>query len=183
VAGSLTVPTIPHLFTTLKVELTRALKGAGSDYFTFSLNGSAALPFINAVGSGPQFAYHKEKLPSSLLLLPVAAPACVCAGAPMSFGDGSAKGKMLAFLKIHRASRLTCHASRLTCHASRVQITHPDKMDWLTMNSVTKTTPHPDKMDWLTMNSVTKTTPHPDKMDWLTMNSVTKITPHPDKME
>lgn len=61
------------------VELSRPFRGAGPDYYSFTLN-SSELPFINAVGSGPQFTYHKSKMPSSLLLLPEAAPACVCAG-------------------------------------------------------------------------------------------------------
>ena len=75
------------------VKLTRSLKGATADYYTFQVDGaSSQLPFINAVGSGPDFAYHKVKAPSMLTLLPVAEPACVCQGKPMPFGDGSCKG-------------------------------------------------------------------------------------------
>jgi len=43
-------------------------------------------------GNGPDFAYHKSKMPSSLTLLATAEPACVCAGKPMPFGDGSCRG-------------------------------------------------------------------------------------------
>ena len=74
------------------VVLTRPLKGKDEDYYSFDVAGTTALPFINAVGSGPAFAYHQAKLPSSLLLLPKTSPACICAGAPMPFGDGSCKG-------------------------------------------------------------------------------------------
>jgi hypothetical protein len=74
------------------VILTRALKGAGPRYFTFSPDGPSRVNFINAVGSGPTFAFHKSKSPSSITLLPVAAPACVCSGSKLSFGDGSCKG-------------------------------------------------------------------------------------------
>lgn len=73
------------------VQMTRPLKGAGADYYTFNIS-ATELPFINAVGSGPQFSYHKSKMPSSLLLLPEGSAACVCAGKPMPFGDGSCRG-------------------------------------------------------------------------------------------
>ena len=42
----------------------------------------------------PDFAYHKSKMPSMLLMLPVSASACVCQGKPMPFGDGSCKGSI-----------------------------------------------------------------------------------------
>ena len=56
------------------------------------MDGPSRIPFIDAVGSGPEFAYHKAKTPSSITLLPVAASACVCSGSKLTFGDGSAKG-------------------------------------------------------------------------------------------
>eukprot|EP00040_Diaphanoeca_grandis_P018294 m.96161 g.96161 ORF g.96161 m.96161 type:complete len:848 (-) comp26871_c0_seq2:157-2700(-) len=77
---------------TRTVVLTRQLKGASVDYYTFDVSGKPALPFINAVGSGPMFAYHKAKLPASLLLLPISSTACVCSGKPMPFGRGACKG-------------------------------------------------------------------------------------------
>ena len=57
------------------VIMTRSLKGSSAEYYTFDVNGPARIPFINAVGSGPAFAYHKAKAPSSITLLPIAAPA------------------------------------------------------------------------------------------------------------
>jgi len=74
------------------VEMTRPLKGASPEYYTFELSGSPHLNFIDAVGSTSTFSYHKSKTPSSLLLLPLSAPACVCAGKPMPFGNGACKG-------------------------------------------------------------------------------------------
>ena len=53
------------------VVLSRAFTGAGPAYFNF--NASAAdptIPFISAVGSGPVLAYHANKAPSMLTLLP-----------------------------------------------------------------------------------------------------------------
>ena len=76
------------------VVVTRPLKGATAEYYSFDVDGPSHMPFIDAVGSGPVFSYHKAKAPSSLLLLPEAAPACVCAGHAMNFGDGSCKGSI-----------------------------------------------------------------------------------------
>ena len=71
------------------VTLTRARKGAGPQYYSFDFDGPSRIPFIDAVGSGPNFAYHKAKTPSAITLLPVAAPACVCSGSKLEFGDGA----------------------------------------------------------------------------------------------
>ena len=77
------------------VTLTRSLKGMTSDYYTFDPTTAAKLNFINAVGSGPMLAYHKNKLPSSISILPVgkSAGACICGTKPLAFGQ--AKGKLL----------------------------------------------------------------------------------------
>lgn len=40
------------------VVLSRALKGATKDHFTFDAT-ALSIPVINAVGNGPQLAYHK----------------------------------------------------------------------------------------------------------------------------
>ena len=74
------------------VTMSRSMKGESSQYYSFDFSGPSLVPFINAVGSTPTFSYHKAKSPASLLLLPVAAPACVCSGSKLSFGDGSCKG-------------------------------------------------------------------------------------------
>jgi len=74
------------------VVLSRPLKGAGSDYYTFSVDSQdATVQFISAVGSGPQFSYHKSKALSSLALLPATGGACVCPEAPKPFGQASGK--------------------------------------------------------------------------------------------
>lgn len=80
---------------TRTVVLTRALKGASSDYYTFDPNVDVSLPFINAVGNGPTLAYHKDKTPSGISLLPItgAPGACVCAEKPAPFGEG--KGQLV----------------------------------------------------------------------------------------
>jgi hypothetical protein len=87
------------------VILTRSLKGAGPSYYTFDPEGPARMNFINAIGSGPAFAYHRLKDPSSLTLLPVAAPACVCGKSAMTFGNGACKGRC-----VRDAPRCTPHA-------------------------------------------------------------------------
>ena len=70
---------------------------AGASGFAFPPS-AGTVPFINAVGSGAKFAYHKSKDLGRLSLLPVAAAnssvtrgvggACVCAAAARPFGQG-----------------------------------------------------------------------------------------------
>merc|ERR1712050_192255 len=59
-------------------------------YYSFTAGQEVILPFINAVGSGPDFAYHKAKNPSFVALLPVSdssnVGACICASNPAPFG-------------------------------------------------------------------------------------------------
>lgn len=76
---------------TRTVVVTRSLKGAGPDYFTFTASAAdATLPYISAVGSSPAFAYHKNKAIGSLSFLPAdTAGACVCPEAPKPFGQAS----------------------------------------------------------------------------------------------
>lgn len=75
------------------VVLSRPLKG----YYTFNasaLGANPQIPFISAIGNGPSLAYHKDKAPSTLSLLPVSATAggtCVCPAAPKPFGHASGR--------------------------------------------------------------------------------------------
>jgi len=70
------------------VVLTRPLQGATADHYTFSLS-QTNLNFINAVGNGPYYAYHKSKETSSISLLPQNAPICVCTDKDsIPFGKG-----------------------------------------------------------------------------------------------
>jgi hypothetical protein len=72
------------------VVLTRAMKGASSDYYTFSLD-TPKIPFINAIGNGPAFAYHKTKNLGDLSLVPLDGSTCICALKPAPFGKGKGK--------------------------------------------------------------------------------------------
>jgi len=67
-----------------RVVLQRPLEGR---HHTFSL-APGIVPFINAVGSGPSFSYHKDQALSSLTLLPPGEGACVCLD-PKPFGEAS----------------------------------------------------------------------------------------------
>ena len=75
------------------VVLSRPLKGATADYYTFATTAKdATVQFISAVGSGAKFAYHKNKAISSLAFLPVGkSGACVCPEKPKAFGQASGK--------------------------------------------------------------------------------------------
>lgn len=90
-APSVTVVSHSVNKTVRTVVLQRPLLGHSSSYYTFSLT-DTTIPFINAVGSGPQLAYHKAKTAAVLHLLPIDAPACVCAQQPAPFGQ--AKGSL-----------------------------------------------------------------------------------------
>ena len=96
-AGTLLKSTVKVLSNTVQdgvrtVTMSREMKGSGPEYYSFDFDGPSTVPFINAVGSTPTFSYHKAKAPASITLLPIAAPACVCSGSKLSFGDGSCKG-------------------------------------------------------------------------------------------
>jgi hypothetical protein len=75
------------------VVLSRPLKGSGPDYYTFNATAAdASIPFINAIGSGPDLAYHRSKAPSLLTLIPSgtgSAGACVCPQDPKPFGQAT----------------------------------------------------------------------------------------------
>lgn len=62
------------------VVLTRSMAGASSDYYTFDVATGTNINFINAYGSTPDFSYHKERTATSLSLLAVDAPTCICDG-------------------------------------------------------------------------------------------------------
>jgi hypothetical protein len=88
-AGSILTPTVTVVSNTVNaavrtVVVSRPLKGLYS--FDFE-SADATVPFIAAVGSGPAYAYHKERAPSSLTLLPATVGACVCPQEPKPFGQ------------------------------------------------------------------------------------------------
>jgi hypothetical protein len=55
------------------VVLTRALRGLTKDHYTFGVRDARNehFPFINALGSGPTFSYHKQHAPSFFAAVPV----------------------------------------------------------------------------------------------------------------
>merc|ERR1712137_1536241 len=59
------------------VVMQRPLKGLTHQHYTFDAR-KMSLDFINAVGAGPEFGYHKSKTASSVSLWPASAPACIC---------------------------------------------------------------------------------------------------------
>ncbi|KAK3243851.1 hypothetical protein CYMTET_29564 [Cymbomonas tetramitiformis] len=78
------------------VVLSRPLRGAGDGYFTFEVaSEDNTIPILVAVGSGPDYAYHKDKAPTTITLLPLdgaASPgACVCPTQPKPFGEATGK--------------------------------------------------------------------------------------------
>jgi len=73
--------------------MTRPLKGSTSDYYSFDLTAAdSTIKIITAVGKTAAFAYHKDKIPATVSLLPLAAKgpgACICPEAPKPFGQAS----------------------------------------------------------------------------------------------
>ncbi|CAJ1420413.1 unnamed protein product [Effrenium voratum] len=70
------------------VVLTRSLKGASSDYYTFDPLKEETVNFINAVGSGPTLSYHKHRTLGQLVFLPISGEgACVCKEKAPAFGE------------------------------------------------------------------------------------------------
>ena len=59
------------------VVMTRPLKGLTSDHFTFSLT-EPSIKYINAIGRGATFAYHKSRAASVVSLTAVDAHTCIC---------------------------------------------------------------------------------------------------------
>jgi len=64
-----------------KVVLQRGLKGLTKSHYTFSAQ-VGSIPFLNALGSTAEFAFHANRSASTLSLFPVSAgiPSCLCAG-------------------------------------------------------------------------------------------------------
>ena len=58
--------------------MTRPMKGATANHFTFAPADQSTLPFISAIGSGPVFTRHKFKGVSSLSLTALDGVTCVC---------------------------------------------------------------------------------------------------------
>eukprot|EP00040_Diaphanoeca_grandis_P019959 m.105756 g.105756 ORF g.105756 m.105756 type:complete len:792 (-) comp27674_c0_seq2:460-2835(-) len=59
------------------VVLTRAFKGLTSGHYTFDPT-VPLLDFLNAIGRGPELAYHQARAGASLYLKAVGVPTCVC---------------------------------------------------------------------------------------------------------
>jgi hypothetical protein len=70
------------------VVFTRALAGATPQHLTFD-PAAAGVPFIAAVGSTPQLAYHNSRSGGSVMLVEVGAPLCIC---PSGKASGSIDG-------------------------------------------------------------------------------------------
>jgi len=95
--GSLLKSTVTVLESSSSGGLRTVKLSVGSSHFDYaSLRELVSMPFINAVGEGPELAYHKAKEPTQLVLLPSSAAAagvCVCADKALPFGQG--KGKLV----------------------------------------------------------------------------------------
>lgn len=74
------------------VVLRRPFQGRDARYYTFDPT-QTRIPFINALGSGVEVAYHQAKTSAVLPVLPIGAPICVCTSTPPAFG--SAQGSLL----------------------------------------------------------------------------------------
>jgi hypothetical protein len=59
------------------VVISRPLRGASPEYYTFNPS-SSGVPYIAAVGTGTDFAYHKARGGSTIFLVEVGAPMCIC---------------------------------------------------------------------------------------------------------
>jgi hypothetical protein len=57
----------------------RDLVGLTSEHFTFSPV-APAIDFINAVGFGPNFSYHEERIPATINLVVANVKTCICEG-------------------------------------------------------------------------------------------------------
>ena len=94
VAGTLLTPSVTVVSATVEggtrtVVVSRPLKGASANYFTFSVGASdTTIPILTAIGSTANYGYHKNKAPVALTLLPLGpgSGACVCPQAPKPFG-------------------------------------------------------------------------------------------------
>jgi hypothetical protein len=83
--------TIDPSANTRTIVATRRLKGISPNYYTFNAVNDVSLNFINAVGSGPILAYHKDKTASSIEILPLGSQGdnfCICPSKPVPFGQG-----------------------------------------------------------------------------------------------
>ena len=98
-AGAVLAPSVHVLSSMVQgdvrtVRLSRPLQAASPDLFTFSVaSADATIPLLTAVGSGVAYAYHKDKAPSALTLLPMtgSSGACVCPQQPKPFGEATGK--------------------------------------------------------------------------------------------
>lgn len=92
------------------VVLTRALKGVSSDHYTFDPL-ALSIDYINAIGSGPTFGYHKQKTSATISLWPVeGGSACVCKEPAAPFGQGKV-----------RSSRFSASLRVFTSHIPKIR--------------------------------------------------------------
>ena len=88
---------------TRTVVVTRALKGLTEDHYTFDVKDkhNEHFLFINALGSGPTFSYHKQHTPSFVALVPVVSNStsqtgdCICSAPKGSIPFGQGKGQFM----------------------------------------------------------------------------------------
>ena len=59
------------------VVVTRTLAGASAQHYTFAA-GAQGVAMVAAVGSSPTFAYHKARGSTTLMLVQVGSPMCIC---------------------------------------------------------------------------------------------------------
>jgi hypothetical protein len=82
-AGEVLPPSLQVLSNTVSsdgirtVVISRPLKGASPEYYTFN-PAVSGVPYIAAVGASTDFAYHKARGGSTVFLVEVGAPMCIC---------------------------------------------------------------------------------------------------------
>jgi hypothetical protein len=116
------------------VVMRRSLAGADSRYFTFDPT-AASIPFINALGQGPSFAYHGNSRSSSdLVLLEVGRPLCLCRGGDggtingIQFRDNCAPYPASTVLRDHNPScSLATYSGGLMCCAHNTFLLDADQ--------------------------------------------------------
>lgn len=99
-AGTVLAPSVTVVSNTVSgtqrtVKFSRPLKGLTKTHYSFNAT-NLALDLINAVGAGPDFAYHKASTATSLNLVPAQdGTVCVCSLPAPAFGQASGKIKYL----------------------------------------------------------------------------------------
>ena len=115
------------------VVMTRAMTGASKDYYTFDIQTGTNINFINAYGTTPTLSYHKERTATSLSLLAVDAPTCICDGGAtgsingLKFSKNCAPEPMGDLLQQHNPTwyaDVPCmiHLTRFTLDTARLSL-------------------------------------------------------------